>query len=404
MSMYVWFAFMLVISQAWLIWFLYRPLKTKYFNIENSNTELCKQKQIELEQDFQQNLIDKSMLSQAKSEIIQTLAIEIKQTTNHTNSVKENQTVAMWLVAVIVVFLLITSLGVYQFLTSDYKTPIVQMEKALALEQGVVKIKQHLEEKPNDSQAWHMLGLTLFELNKINQSLEAYERSYQISQKNVPMLIGYATALSVAQNNFSGRIPFLVREALEIDENSTDALYLAGWIAISEQQQGLAQKLWKKMLSLLPEGQANKAVIQQMLDELEQMKTDKSSISMKNTSLVKKDKAAPRYYVKVNVELSKRLQQTKFQDYYLMIYVKAAQGRPMPISIQKIKLKNFSGSVVLTDENSPMPSKKLSQSSKVIAVVRLSKSGLAMRQIDDIEAISQVINVKDNPDILLKLK
>jgi hypothetical protein len=33
-------------------------------------------------------------------------------------------------------------------------------------------------------------------------------------------------------------------------------------------------------------------------------------------------------------------------------YVKAARGRPMPIAIQKIQLKDFTGVVTLTDENS----------------------------------------------------
>jgi cytochrome c-type biogenesis protein CcmH len=97
------------------------------------------------------------------------------------------------------------------------------------------------------------------------------------------------------------------------------------------------------------------------------------------------------------------LHQAEFQNHYLMIYVKAARGRPMPIAIQKIQLKDFTGVVTLTDENSVMPTKKLSQSSKVLAVVRLSKSGSAMRQASDIEAVSQIIDVRDNPTVELKL-
>jgi hypothetical protein len=38
----------------------------------------------------------------------------------------------------------------------------------------------------------------------------------------------------------------LVREALEINANSSDALYLAGWVALNAQQLDLAQKLWQK--------------------------------------------------------------------------------------------------------------------------------------------------------------
>jgi cytochrome c-type biogenesis protein CcmH/NrfG len=48
-------------------------------------------------------------------------------------------------------------------------------------------------------------------------------------------------------------------------------LYLAGWVAINAQQLALAQMLWEKALSLLPENQADRASLQRMLDELAQI-------------------------------------------------------------------------------------------------------------------------------------
>ncbi len=60
--------------------------------------------------------------------------------------------------------------------------------------------------------------------------------------------------------------------------------------------------------------------------------------------------------------------------------------------------------MTLTDENSVMPSKKLSQSRQVIAVVRLSQSGAAMKQVGDIQVISQVIDVRDNPTLDLQVE
>jgi hypothetical protein len=37
----------------------------------------------------------------------------------------------------------------------------------------------------------------------------------------------------------------------------------------------------------------------------------------------------------INVTLSERLRKAEFEDHYLMIYIKAAQGRPMPIANPK---------------------------------------------------------------------
>lgn len=394
MNLYGWFAMMLVISAVWLIWFLYRPLKGNILDLEKSNIALGKQKQAELEQDLQRDLIDESVFEQAKDEIAQVLAIEMTQTVT---TVETQKPVAIWLSAMIVVFFSGASFFVYQALISQSITAqnaitaqTLQAQEPPTLAQSIVNIKKHLEENFDDAKAWRTLGLALFDANDLTQSLEAYERSYQLNPKSVTMLVEYASTLAKSQKNqFKGRVSTLVREALEINPDSPDALYLAGWVAINAQQLALAQMLWEKALSLLPENQADRASLQRMLDELAQIQNS--------------NKVESQHQVVIKVVLPERLRQAEFKEHYLMVYIKAARGRPMPIAIQKIKLKDFTGTVTLTDENSVMPTRKLSQSSKVLAVVRLSQSGSAMRQADDIEALSQVIDVKDNPTVELKL-
>ncbi|SGZ90840.1 Cytochrome c heme lyase subunit CcmH [Bathymodiolus thermophilus thioautotrophic gill symbiont] len=401
MSLYGWFAIMLAVSSVWLIWFLYRPLKGNTLDLEASNIALGKQKQTELEQDLQRDLIDDSAFEQAKDEIAQVLAVEMTQTIT---TVEAQKPIAIWLSVVLVAMLSGASLVVYQALTAQSITAqnatmaqTLQAQEPPTLMQSIVKIKKHLEENPDDAKAWKTLGLALFDADNLTQSLEAYERSYQLNPKDVGMLVEYASTLAKSQDNqFKGRVSTLVREALEINPNSTDALYLAGWVAANLQRLELTQMLWKKALSLLPENQAERMTLQRMLDELAQIQNNGVAESVK-------DKPAAQHQVVIKVALSEHLRQAKFKDYYLMVYVKAARGRPMPIAIQKIKLKDFTGIVTLTDANSVMPTRKLSQSSQVLAVVRLSQSGSAMRQADDLEALSQVIDVKDNPTVELKL-
>lgn len=380
---------MVVISSTWLIWFLYRPLKSNAFNLEKSNISLGKQKQAELERDLQQDLIDEDVFKQAKDEISQTLATELNQTTD--TPIDSQQPVSFWLSGLTVVFLSIASLSVYQFLIPK-DTPVVQVGQPAqppSLDQSIAELKQYLEENDNDFEAWQTLGLLLFELNDIDGSLKAYERSYQLNSKNVSMLVEYASTIAISQNDqFVGRVSTLVREALEINPNAPDALYLAGLVAVNAGQFDLSRQLWKKALSLLPQDHPDRSILEGILVELAQIQGE----------------PMPEYRVVINVDLPDRLRQDEFKNHYLMIYVKAAQGRPMPIAIQKIQLKDFTGSVILTDENSVMPSSKLSQSSQVIAVVRLSQSGSAMKQEGDIQVLSSVIDVRDNPTLNLQVE
>lgn len=387
MNMIVIMGVMLAGSLAWTIWFLKKPLADNGVDLRQSNIDIAKQRKLELQRDLDQDLIDREQFELALDEISTTLAVELEQQSIKTSN-SENNTLSM---LAIVVLLPIFSIGVYQSLSTyaptSIATPIVD-SKPLTLEQSVEKLKQHLADEPNDAKVWTMLGLSYFELDKVKESLEAYEKAYQLTPNNSKLLVEYAsTLISVNDNQFSDRPVALIKQALEIDANAPDALYLAGMFAISMQDFTLAKGLWNKALSVLPEGGEDYQSLLGLLDELRRAESGQVS----NT-------------VTVNVLLSDQILATRSAEDYLMIYVKAAKGRPMPIAIQKLKLKDFNGQIVLSDMNSVMPTKLLSEHDKVLVVARLSRTGGAMKQADDIQITSGVVNVSDNPNITLELQ
>jgi cytochrome c-type biogenesis protein CcmH len=378
---------MLVGSLAWTIWFLKKPLADNGVDLRQSNIDIAKQRKLELQRDLDQDLIDREQFELALDEISTTLAVELEQQSVKTSN-SENNTLSM---LAIVVLLPIFSIGIYQSLSTyaptSIATPVVD-SKPLTLEQSIEKLKQHLSDEPNDAEAWTMLGLSYFELDKVKESLDAYEKAYQLTPNNSKLLVEYAsTLISVNDNQFSDRPVALIKQALKIDANAPDALYLAGMFAISMQDFTLAKGLWNKALSVLPVGGDDHQALLGLLDELRRAESGQVS----NT-------------VTVNVLLSDQILATRSAEDYLMIYVKAAKGRPMPIAIQKLKLKDFNGQIVLSDMNSVMPTKLLSEHDKVLVVARLSRTGGAMKQADDIQITSGVVNVSDNPNITLELQ
>ena len=392
MSMYIWFALMIAVSAVWLIWFLLRPLKNNLFNLENSNIALGKQKQTELQQDLQLDLIDESVFDQAQDEITQTLAVELTQSSSGVGTVKNGSSI--WLAGLSVVFISILSLGIYKALSPEVSTQVPALDTqimSLSLEESVVKIQDHLLDKPNDADAWKMLGLTYFELNNLDESLKAYEKSYQLNQRNPRLLVEYASAIATKNDDsFSGRPMELIKQALELEPDAPDALYVAGMFAVSIQNFDLAKALWQRSLSSLPLDSPDRSVLTEVLAEL--------------SSFTGEGDPQTAHSVAVRVTFSDQILASRSKDDYVMIYIKAAQGRPMPIAIQKIQLKDFTGVVELTDDDSVMPTRKLSQSEEVIAVVRLSQSGSAMKQASDIQVLSKVINVRDNPTVNLQVE
>jgi len=385
MSIFIWIGLMLIGSIAWSIWFLKYPLADNGLDLQQSNITLGKQRKLELQSDLEQGLIDQEQYDQALEEISSTLALELNQA--HVK-VSSQSNINIW-AGVVIVLLPIFAMGVYQNL-SNYK-PASQVEvvdsQPLSLEQSAANIKQHLNDNPGDFDAWKMLGITYFELGKVNLSLDAYEQAYQINSQDPRLLVEYASAMiSANDDQFVGRPVNLIKQALELDPNAPDALYLAGMFAVSVQDFELAKALWNKALTVLPEQSSDRQALVSILQELSRVESGNIS----NT-------------VTVKVELSDKILAARSADDYLMIYVKAAQGRPMPIAIQKLPIKAFTGQVVLSDMNSVMSEKLLSQHDQAVVVVRISTTGSAMKQADDLQVVSKVLRIADNPIVTLKL-
>jgi cytochrome c-type biogenesis protein CcmH len=398
MTIYFWFAVMGAISSCWLIWFIYRPLKSNDIDLDKSNVDLGKRKQSELKQDLANDMIDSNQFNQANSEITRTLAQELNQTEQTIDT--EKYGVSIIGIGIILSFLLIFSFGIYQLLSEENTvsdTVNQQEQQPLSLEQSVKEIKLWLLDKPEDDLAWASLGSTYAELAYFDEALESYEKSYQLNPSNPMMLSEYASALFFANDQkFNQRSVDLLKEALEIDSTLPFALYQMGLFAASIGDFNLASTSWKRALMSIPAGNPDRQFIEELLAQLDAVMEPEPIIAIDESE-------QESYSVNVQVLISEKIIEERSDNDYLMIYVKSAQGRPMPIAIQKMKLMDFLGEITLTDLDSVMPNQKLSQSKEVIVVVRVSESGSAIRQESDIQIQSDVINVRDNPVVNLNL-
>lgn len=69
----------------------------------------------------------------------------------------------------------------------------------------------------------------------------------------------------------------------------------------------------------------------------------------------------------------------------VFVIARAPDGPPMPIAVQKHPASQVPLLVTLGDGDSPMPTSALSQVQEVEVIARLSRSGQANRQPDDLE-------------------
>ncbi len=380
---------MLILAFAWIMWFVYRPLSSNHLDLQQSNVDLGKQRLLELEQDLNQGLISQDEFTQAKEEVSTTLALELEQSETEVQVVN-NQAPSVTTNAVVLVALLVISVSTYWYLAPGFTPQLASSQGAkapLSLSESAQQIEQHLQDNPQDAGAYQMLGLTYFELGEMEKSLKAYASAYQLESDNVQLLVEYASAVvSSNDNQFNSKSAQLIKRALELDPNSPDALYLAGVFATSIQDLDLAKNLWTKALSVLEQNSPDYQILQSMLLELESV----------NTPILGSA-------ITIGIKVSPALAQARAND-FVMVYVKAAQGRPMPIAIQKFKLSELGGGVVLTDQDLVMQDKSLTDYEQLVPVVRISSSGSAILQAGDIQVLGDVINPRENPSIILQVE
>jgi len=219
-----------------------------------------------------------------------------------------------------------------------------------------------------------MLGLAEFNLGNTDKALVSFEKAYSLIPNDIDMLLQYASVIaSTQEGNFSGVPQSLIDQALEVDPDSVHALYLVGIVAANDGDLLLAEQSWQKALYLLPGDHLDRVVIEGALNTLRNFE------SVNDFTLT------------VHLTIAEDILALRSDEDYLMVYAKAVTGSPMPIAIKKIPLKDFNGVVYLSDANSL--SVKLSESTDVLVVVRISSTGMAVKQADDIEVISDIISL-----------
>jgi cytochrome c-type biogenesis protein CcmH len=374
------FLLLILASSGFVAYFLYRPLEANISD-DASNVAIGKQKKQELADDVAKGLISESVYQEAEDEITHTLAGELSQNSGDVVAINPLK----WAIALGAIVAIFSVLAYTQLAPKQGSNAVIEMSPSLSLEQSVESLKVHLDESPENGKAWSMLGLAEFNLGDTDKALVSFEKAYSLIPNDIDMLLQYASVLaSTQEGDFSGAPQSLIDQALEVDPDSVHVLYLVGIVAANNGDLFLAEQSWQRALYLLPVDHPDRVVIEGALKVLSGFE------SMSDFTLA------------INLKISEDVLALRSSGDYLMAYAKAVTGSPMPIAIKKIQLKDFTGVISLSDADSL--SIKLSESTEVLVVVRISSTGMAVRQADDIEVVSDAISLAETRIVDLQVE
>ena len=273
------------------------------------------------------------------------------------------------------------------------------------IEAAIAQLAEKMKQDPDNAEGWALLGRAYKSTRRFADARDALKRAHDLLPDDADLMVEYAETLvlSSSDHRIQGDALTLIEKAIQTNPQNQKGLWLAG---IADSQVGKydeAVKKWNTLLPLLPPGSNVADSVQEQIAQAEALRDGKPLPAPSTQPPPETSKAAaaaeaganeaqgaatsgPR--ILVTVALDPRLKDKVAPGDTLFVFAKAASGPPMPLAIAKLSAAQLPASVTLTDAMSMMPNMNLSAFAQIVIGARISKSGQAIAQSGDLQALS----------------
>ena len=358
-----------------------------------SNTQIVKQRLVELEREVQEGLISEHDKRQAVDELKLALVDESAFESHKTGNAKLPLAIGgvLALVCGIVVYAQVNQVGrvakaqqaidalpeLSQQLASGNANNLTQEDIAnLAL-----AIRQRLREEPQDDTGWMYFGRLMLSIGQEVQAIEAIDKAVSLSPSNSANRITLAQALMTTGdvNNLERAQSILLGLLQDTPQNDNLALMMA---VVSAQLGDLdnTRRFYQQVEGKLPSDSDMAQRLSARIKELEgnssEMVLLQTGGTVQKQSSVNDGGNAIETGFDVTVSLSKEADANAPKAGFLIVFAQDANSdNKMPAAVVKLPIEDFPISVSLTTDNAMMPQFTLATLSEVVITARLSKDG-----------------------------
>ncbi|MBF6058211.1 tetratricopeptide repeat protein [Thiomicrorhabdus heinhorstiae] len=276
------------------------------------------------------------------------------------------------------------TIGLYFYFGTPQFAEISQDDSAPKMVTLVDKLEQKLAKKPDDLSGWLLLGRSYMMTDNYPKAVWAFEHAYQLAPNNLSVLLPLADALSVTQNGrLQGRPYELLQQALKLDAHNKMTLWLLG---LAERQKGdipRAGELWQTLYSQLDPDDPDRKHISALLEQIGQSVTENPGPESKPEDTTASEEKS------IQIVVSTETPQTLPAGTTLFVYIKAAEGPPMPIAARKISIKQLPVEVDLSSSDELMANRKLKNFEHLIVGIKLTQG--------DKQDVSKVLYQAEKP-------
>ena len=401
----VWLPFFKDISKA-------DAKKTPQNNLrDETNVQLYKEHKAEIEKDFSDGGIDEENYHYLLAELDNSLLQDIEAAEKASSVVSHKRFSVLWPLS-LSLFIIAFSIALYLkqgTLTALMATPSGQQSNQQAQMSGeqqakaqqaqqaqmlayVKELQQHLEQSPDDGEAWYNLGQTLVSTSEFDMAITAFKQVIRIEGEQADLLGAIAQASYYLNNQqIDEQVQNLIDRALALDMNDPSTNILLGMHNFIAQEYEKAIGYWQRVIDAKKQG-VNTNALQEAVNEA---KSRLGITSMKSPAQPKVTGPILNISVSLTDDVAQQLAQG--EDRVVFVYAIPTNGQRMPLAAQKLMASDLPKVITLSNANAMSPANNLSSVSKVHIFAVVSKQGSVGIKSGDFKAEIENISV-DNSD------
>jgi cytochrome c-type biogenesis protein CcmH len=185
--------------------------------------------------------------------------------TEATNKLKEAGARAPIVVAIVMVgFIPFMAYGLYLYLGSPEKQDLPFAKRKIIssvdtanveMNNLVKKLRERLDQNPNQLKGWVLLGKSLVNLNRFSDASKAFKQALRIAPNKAEIASFAAETSFMAQGGeFNQEVRYFFKLAQKINPREHKALYYLGLDAFMEKKYSTAIQYWVDLISISPVG------------------------------------------------------------------------------------------------------------------------------------------------------
>ena len=305
--------------------------------------------------------------------------------------------------AVVVVILLVPLVTVLLYQRQGALGPLLAsqatadaVDTALpAVEDMLDRLSARLADNPDDLDGWLLLGRSQITLRQFRAAEAAYARAHALQPDDPTVLTAYAEAMALARDSdLRGRPAELVEQALQLEPDHADALWLGAMAAIQAGHHPLALARLQRLLDQLEPGGPDARMVQNHMEQL-QARLEPAHDAAPTTAPPATRAAA----IEVTARLAPALRDDVDPGDTLFIYARAPPGPPSPLAIARLRAADLPATVTLDDSSAMMAGRALSNVDSVVIMARITPSGDAITRSGDLLGATDPVAVRDSGSV-----